>query len=241
MSMIYLVEDETSINDLICLYLKEAGYEVVCFYDGKQAWNHLHDTPDLWVLDIMLPGVDGYTLLREIRKIHPNIPVIFASARSAELDRVLGLELGSDDYLPKPYLPRELVIRIDRVLKPKPRTVPTSANPSSSVDSDTVIDDLSDVQLGPYCFCRRDRSIHTDSEAILLSNKEYELLDLLILSAGKALSRDALIDQVWGSNYFGSTRVVDDTLRRLRKKMPLLPIEPIYGYGYLLRRSPNVE
>lgn len=169
----------------------------------------------------MLPGVDGYALLRELRKIHPHIPVIFASARSAELDRVLGLELGSDDYLPKPYLPRELVLRIDRILRPKPRF----HSP-----------DHSDVQLGPYCFSRKERSILTEDEAVLLSNKEYELLDLLIRSWGRALSRDELIDQVWGSDYFGSTRVVDDTLRRLRKKMPLLPIEPVYGYGYLLRR-----
>lgn len=233
MSMIYLVEDEASLNDLITLYLKEAGYEVQSFYDGRQAFEHLSDQPDLWVLDIMLPGVDGYTLLREIRRIHPNIPIIFASARSAELDRVLGLELGSDDYLPKPYLPRELVLRVDRILKSKPRYQAPSTNAISSVDA------LEEIKLGPYCFSRKERSVLTDTEAVLLTIKEYDLLELLIRSSGRALSRDELIDQVWGNNYFGSTRVVDDTLRRLRKKMPLLPIEPVYGYGYLLRRNSN--
>jgi two-component system response regulator CssR len=167
----------------------------------------------------MLPGMDGYTLIKEIKKSTPDIPVIFTSARNAELDRVIGLEMGSDDYLPKPFLPRELVIRVNRILERKNSKV---------TENNSYI-------LGPYIFEPSKRSISTEDGMLTLSNKEYDLLEFLTNHINQAVSRNDMIDGVWGMDYFGSDRVVDDTIRRLRKKMPELSIEPIYGYGYMLK------
>lgn len=218
MRTLFLVEDEAPLRELLTVYLKEAGYEVITFDNGMDAWRHITDQPDLWVLDIMLPGMDGYTLIKEIKKVTPNVPVIFASARSAELDRVVGLEMGSDDYLPKPFLPRELVIRVDRILMKRQPTIMEITLP-----------------IGPYVFDRQKRAILTREEEITLSNKEYDLLEYLIKNKNSAVKRTDMIDTVWGMDYFGSDRVVDDTIRRLRKKMPDLPIEPVYGFGYILK------
>ena len=217
---IFLVEDEKSLSQLITVYLTEAGYQVTPFYDGLAAKASIGLKPDLWILDIMLPGLDGYGLIKEIKAVTPNIPVIFTSARNAELDRVIGLEMGSDDYLPKPFLPRELVIRVNRILDRGSQVTPkTKANPT----------------IGRAIFDRDARAIMIDQQAISLTNKEYDLLDYFVEEIDKAISRNDLIDRVWGMDYFGSDRVVDDTIRRLRKKIPDLPIEPVYGYGYLLK------
>lgn len=218
MKTIFLVEDETALRELITVYLKEAGYEVVPMDNGLDAKKRIMEQPDLWVLDIMLPGMDGYSLIKEIKAATPSVPVIFASARSAELDRVIGLEMGSDDYLPKPFLPRELVIRVNRILKKN--TTPTMEL---------------QVPLGPYIFDRQKRAIAMNDELLTLTNKEYDLLEYLIKSKNQAVTRNNMIDAVWGLDYFGSDRVVDDTIRRLRKKMPELPIEPVYGFGYILK------
>lgn len=219
MKKIYLVEDEKSLSQLLSVYLIEAGYSVDIFDDGLKAKSKINDVPDLWILDIMLPGMDGYTLIKEIKKYTPEVPVIFTSARNAELDRVIGLEMGSDDYLPKPFLPRELVIRVNRILERK---------------NSTVTENNSYV-LGSYIFEPSKRSISTEDGMLVLSNKEYDLLEFLIKHINQAVSRNDMIDIVWGMDYFGSDRVVDDTIRRLRKKMPKLSIEPIYGYGYMLK------
>lgn len=218
MKTIHLVEDEEALRELLAAYLREAGYTVVAFGDGLSAKARIAEAPDLWVLDIMLPGMDGYALIREIKKVTPQVPVIFASARSAELDRVIGLEMGGDDYMPKPFLPRELVLRVDRMLR------------KSSIPTEATV-----VPLGPYQFHRTRRAVVTPEETVSLTNKEYDLLEFLIRNRNTAVNRNAVIDAVWGADYFGSDRVVDDTIRRLRKKMPELPIEPVYGFGYVLK------
>lgn len=219
MKKIYLVEDEKSLSQLLSAYLIEAGYSVDVFDNGLKAKTKINEPPDLWILDIMLPGMDGYTLIKEIKKSTPDVPVIFTSARNAELDRVVGLEMGSDDYLPKPFLPRELVIRVNRILERKNSAV---------AENNSYI-------LGSYIFEPLKRSIFTEDGMLILSNKEYDLLEFLIKHINQAVSRNDMIDEVWGMDYFGSDRVVDDTIRRLRKKMPKLLIEPIYGYGYMLK------
>lgn len=219
MKKIYLVEDEKSLSQLLSVYLIEAGYSVVVFDNGLKAKSKINEAPDLWILDIMLPGMDGYTLIKEIKNSTPDIPVIFTSARNAELDRVIGLEMGSDDYLPKPFLPRELVIRVNRILERKNSTVTENKS----------------YTLGSYIFEPSKRLISTEDGVLTLSNKEYDLLEFLINHINQAVSRNDMIDAVWGMDYFGSDRVVDDTIRRLRKKMPKLSIEPIYGYGYMLK------
>lgn len=219
MKRIYLVEDEKSLSQLLSAYLREAGYSVVVFDNGLKAKSRINEEPDLWILDIMLPGMDGYSLIKEIKRSTPDVPVIFTSARNAELDRVVGLEMGSDDYLPKPFLPRELVIRVNRILERKNSAV---------AENNCYI-------LGPYIFEPSKRSISVEDGMVTLSNKEYDLLEFLIKYINQAISRNDMIDAVWGMDYFGSDRVVDDTIRRLRKKMPKLSIEPIYGYGYMLK------
>jgi len=219
MKKIYLVEDEKVLSQLLSAYLTDSGYNVVVFGDGLKAKSKINEAPDLWILDIMLPGMDGYALIKEIKKATPDIPVIFTSARNAELDRVIGLEMGSDDYLPKPFLPRELVIRVNHIL--------SRSKQSSAKDGC--------YNLGPYVFDRSKRIISINDEILTLSVKEYDLLEFLIKHLNQAVSRNDMIDSVWGMDYFGSDRVVDDTLRRLRKKMPELSIEPVYGYGYILK------
>lgn len=218
MKKIFLVEDEKGLSDLITSYIENAGYEITTFDDGLKAKEAINDKPDIWVLDIMLPGMNGYALIKEIKKVTPNVPVIFMSARSAELDRVIGLEMGSDDYLPKPFLPRELVLRIERLLK-------SEKKPEGELR----------VVLGTAIFDRQRRIVLNGSEELVLTVKEFDLLESLVKNRGKAISRTEIIDTVWGTDYFGSERVVDDTLRRLRKKIPNLPLETVYGFGYLLK------
>jgi len=213
---IYLVEDEDNLRKLLVSYLEKEGYQVRAFSDGLLAEQAIDDPPDLWVLDIMLPGMDGYSLIKAIKSENPKLPVIFMSARSAELDRVVGLEMGSDDYLPKPFLPRELVLRVNRLLQvDKPKDM--SPEP---------------IYIGSYKVDYDKRCVYASNSEITLTLKEYETLCYLIEQRNKALSRSQIIDSVWGLDYFGSERVVDDTLRRLRKKLPELSIEAVYGYGY---------
>ncbi len=215
---IYIVEDEKQLQQLLVSYLVEAGYSVTAFDNGRLAKENIDDEPDLWILDIMLPEVDGFTLIKSIKEKNPNIPVIFMSARSAELDRVIGLEMGCDDYLPKPFLPRELVLRVKRLLSYVKPVVHSG-------------------KIGPYIFNRNKRILSLKHEEIELTVKEYDLLQLFSKQLGKAISRTDILDTVWGIDYFGSERVVDDTLRRLRKKAPELPFEAVYGFGYILRES----
>lgn len=228
MKHIYLVEDEKSLSSLLEKYLQEAGYKVTIFGNGDMAKAAIGQPLDLWILDIMLPGTDGYELIRLIKENDPDIPVIFMSARSAELDRVIGLELGSDDYIAKPFLPRELVLRVNRLLKSTLREV-DAGTASKKIDPC--------YNLGSAVFDKMRRILIIEEGDYRLSTKEYDLLEYLIDHEEKALSRGEILDQVWGENYFGSERVVDDTIRRLRKKVSDLPIETVYGYGYQLRKS----
>lgn len=220
---IYLVEDEKALSDLLQTYLIDAGINVTVFCDGLMAKGAISETPDLWVLDIMLPGLDGYALIKEIKTKTPHIPVIFMSARSAELDRVIGLEMGSDDYLPKPFLPRELVLRVQRLLKNNTLIATAPTNESNSLFFNTTE------------FNKNERVLKSEESTYPLSVKEYDILEYLILHKGHAKSRNEILDEIWGVDYYGSERVVDDTLRRLRKKAPDLPIETVYGYGYMMK------
>lgn len=218
---IYLVEDEKNLNILLEKYLQREGYEVTTFSDGSSAIAHINDMPDLWVLDIMLPDVDGYGIIKAVKDKNINTPVIFMSARNEELDRVVGLELGSDDYLSKPFLPRELVIRVNKVLE--------------RVYGSTVSDSNDDLfVIEGYQISKKQRTIFYDSSELQLTNKEFELLIYFVENKNNLVSRDQILNSVWGEDYFGSDRVVDDTIRRLRKKVDKLNIETVYGYGYKL-------
>lgn len=216
---IYLVEDDKNLNLILTSYLEKEGFNVSSFLNGLDAQKTIANPPDLWILDIMLPDIDGYQLIREIKSATPNIPVIFISARDADIDRVVGLELGSDDYLPKPFLPRELVIRARNLLERFNTNLSTINN------------------LSPYIINESSRIAKLGDIDIDLTSKEYDLLIYFAKNQGMALSREQILQHIWGDDYFGSDRVVDDLVRRLRKKMPDLNVETVYGYGYRVIKS----
>ena len=221
MYKIAIVEDEKNLATLVEKYLKTEGYEVNVFTTGEAAQKAINETYSLWILDIMLPGiVSGYDLIKEIRTLYPTMPIIFTSARDQDIDKVMGLELGSDDYVAKPYSIRELVLRVKNLLA---RSYGMNVNKKDNVE------DFNDYQID------FDKRIVTENGVnINLTSKEYDLLLFLLKNKTKAFSRDQILDNVWGSDYFGSNRVVDDLMRRLRQKMPKLSVETIYGYGYRL-------
>ncbi|SDO29962.1 response regulator transcription factor [Alkalicoccus daliensis] len=214
--IVNLVEDEENLGKVIKAYMEKEGWEVNHYTDGKKASEEISNPPHLWILDIMLPGMDGYQLLKSI-KAEADTPVIFISARDKDLDRVLGLELGSDDYLAKPFLPEELVIRAKKMLT---RVYPPEVN------------EKDDIELNGYIIDPTSRTVHDGSEHIELTTKEMDLVILLTSHIGEALSRETIIEYVWGTDYFGSERAVDDVVRRVRKKLPRIHLETLYGYGY---------
>ena len=218
MYRICLVEDEINLNNLVKSYLEHEGYEVISFYNGENAINYDEkETINLWILDIMLgDSISGYDIIKDIKKESPNVPVIFTSARDQDLDKIIGLELGSDDYITKPYSPRELILRVNNIIK-------------------RVYNQISEIiKYEEYSIDISKRSVFDDDKEITLTTLEYDLLMLLINNKSKSYSREDILKKVWGEDYFGSDRVVDDLVRRLRKKMPHLRINTIYGYGYRL-------
>lgn len=218
---VYLVEDEKSLNILLEKYLQREGYEVTTFFNGSSAIERIKDVPDIWILDIMLPDIDGYQIIKAVKENNKSTPVIFMSARNEELDRVVGLELGSDDYLSKPFLPRELIIRTNKLME---RIYGKSNN--STVDIIT--------NIGQYKISKKQRTVFFEEKEIQLTNKEFELLNFFVENKNNVISREQILISIWGEDYFGSDRVIDDTIRRLRKKMDKLDLETVYGYGYKL-------
>lgn len=216
MYKICLVEDEKNLNNLIKSYLEREGYEVICYYNGKDALNHTKDNFDLWILDIMLgDDISGYDIIKDIRG-ESDVPVIFTSARDQDLDKIMGLELGSDDYVTKPYSPKELVLRVGNLIK---RTY--------AKDTEKIVYDKYEIDLDR-------RQVIDETKELSLTTLEFDLLVMFLNNKNKSLSRNNILESVWGNDYFGSDRVVDDLVRRLRKKMPKLRLITIYGYGYRL-------
>lgn len=215
--VICVVEDEKDLNNLVAQYLRKEGYEVRSYYTYEEASAHVQDDDvHLWILDIMLDDKSGFDLIEEIRLQGPETPVIFMSARDKEFDRIIGLEKGCDDYITKPFSPKEMVLRVNNIIKRAYK------------------DDNNRIAVDGYELDEEQRKIYADNFEIELTTKEFDLLMMFIKNKGIAFSRDKILENVWDENYFGSDRVVDDTLRRLRKKLPNLNIHTIYGYGYRL-------
>ena len=215
---ICLVEDEQDLSNIVKLYLEKSGYNVICFAKGQDAIDYIGNKVDLWILDIMLKDdISGYDIIKEIRKTNSLTPVIFTSARDQDIDKILGLELGSDDYITKPYSSKELVLRVNniirRVYKEKEENIIKYEN--YNIDTNKRIVTLNDKEIN-------------------LTTLEYDLLYYFITNINNNLSREEILNSVWGNDYFGSDRVVDDLIRRLRKKMPYLKLKAVYGYGYRL-------
>lgn len=217
MYTIYLVDDEKNLNDLLTFHLQNEGWNVKSFYSGMDVLEHIQDKVDLWILDIMMPQIDGFTLIKKVKEYNPEVPVIFISARDSDIDRVVGLEFGSEDYITKPFLPRELILRINKILSRK------------NIDKKTTENKL----IGSECeIIYENRLIKKNARTIEFTSKEYDLIEVFTKNENKAFSREELLDLVWGRDYFGSDRVVDDLVRRVRKKLPEFDLETVYGYGY---------
>ncbi len=232
---ILVVDDEKPIADILQFNLIKEGYKVVCAYDGEEALEKVEEVqPDLMLLDIMLPKRDGMEVCREVRKKY-DIPIIMLTAKDSEIDKVLGLELGADDYVTKPFSTRELIARV----KANMRRHQAVAQPEEEVkeNNDIVVGSLT-IQPDAYLVLKRDQTIE-------LTHREFELLHYLARHIGQVMTREHLLQTVWGYDYFGDVRTVDVTIRRLREKIEDNPSHPAWivtrrGVGYYLR-NPEQE
>jgi Response regulators consisting of a CheY-like receiver domain and a winged-helix DNA-binding domain len=221
---ILVVEDEEAIARLISYNLKKEGFEVLTSGDGLEALEMIRsERPDLIILDIMLPGMDGFDICRVIRKEDISVPIIMLSARNEEVDKILGLELGGDDYVTKPFSPRELIARVRALLR-------RSQSLQVLFEHETVSFDRLVVDFSGH-------EIKVNDQVVQLTPKEFELLEYLIRHRGIVVSRDLLLDQVWDYDFAGDTRIVDVHISRLREKIESDPKNPYYiqtvrGVGY---------
>ncbi len=222
---ILVVDDETSVTDLIGYNLKKAHYEVLVAHDGEAALNIAREKdPDLILLDLMLPKIDGLDVCRELRKTS-QIPIIMVTARGEETDRVIGLELGADDYLCKPFSMRELLARIKAVLRRNQKDLSLSHNGA-------IIKGPSNLELD-----EDSRIVTINGIPLPLTRLEFDLIQYLVLNAGRVLSREQLLSQAWGYDFVGGVRAVDSAVKRTRKKISLIDpdlslIETVRGIGY---------
>ncbi|MDO5439020.1 MAG: response regulator transcription factor [Erysipelotrichaceae bacterium] len=213
--IINVVEDEKDLNELVKRYLEKEGYIIHSYLTFDEAYSHLDDPCDLWILDIMLDDKSGFDLLDEVKERNRNIPVIFMSARDKEFDRIIGLEKGSDDYITKPFSPKELVLRVNAIMR-------------------RVYREENRIHIDGYEIDENERVVYDNGTPLELTTKEFDLLMMFVKNKGTAFLREQILTQIWGQDFYGSDRVVDDTLRRLRRKMPNISIRTIYGFGYRL-------
>ena len=222
MKKVLVLEDESSIRSFIVINLRRAGYDVIEAESGEEALEKLQQNPDIRValLDIMLPGIDGLEVCRCLKgdRMTSNIPIIMLTARGDEVDKILGLELGADDYITKPFSVRELAARVKSLLR---RVAPQQKSEPQTLRSGDIMIDITNYEA------------FKGGEKLSLTLKEFELLKVLVLSRGKVLTRDFLLDRIWGYEYYGETRTVDVHIRHLRQKLGEEPyIETVRGVGY---------
>lgn len=220
MKHIFVIYDERNIRDLIKKYLEKEGYKVSCFANYQNVISELERLkPDLIVLDIMMPGLDGLELCKEIRT-KSQVPIIFVSAKDGEFDRVLGLELG-DDYLTKPFSPRELVARAKNIFR-------RMSKGNNSGAEEIIIKDIKVYSWRRY--------VEKDGNELKLTAKEYDLFEFMVRNKNIPFTREQLLEKIWGYDYIGDDRVIDDLVKRIRKKLKevdsKLGITTVWGYGY---------
>jgi DNA-binding response OmpR family regulator len=218
---ILVVDDEPNIVDLATMYLEREGYRVDSAFDGAQALEHINELePSLVVLDLMLPEIDGFEVCRQVR-VHSDVPIIMLTARDDDVDKIVGLELGADDYLTKPFNPRELVARIKAILRRADRSVRPTDKPIH----------LADLRIDPDR-----REVTVSGEQVELRAKEFDLLQSLAENQGIVLSREQLLNLAWGYDFYGQTRTVDVHVAHLRKRIKgsQVQIETVTGVGYKL-------
>lgn len=225
---ILVVDDEKPISDIIKFNLEKEGYEVVVAYDGEAALEQVEtENPDLIILDLMLPKIDGLEVAKRVRAKH-TMPIIMVTAKDSELDKVLGLELGADDYVTKPFSNRELVARVKANLRRQ-----------ATLKAPAAEENNTDIQIGDLTIHPEAYTVTKRGENINLTHREFELLHYLAQHIGQVINREHLLQTVWGYDYFGDVRTVDVTVRRLREKIEDNPSHPQWlitrrGVGYYL-------
>jgi len=230
-----VVDDEKNIVDIIAFNLNKEGYDVIYAYDGKRGLElALSENPELVLLDLMMPEMDGYEVCKAIR-LKSQVPIIMLTARAEEVDKVIGLELGADDFVTKPFGMRELMARVKANLR---RTEVASTAASDTAVAVTILDfgELT-INLNKY-------EVRCKGEAVDLTNREYELIKFLALNPGQVFSREELLEKVWGYDHYGDVRTVDVTVRRLRTKVEDNPETPKFiatkrGVGYYFEEQPQ--
>lgn len=234
MKKILVVDDEKPISDIIQFNLSKEGFEVVAAFDGEEALEKFEqENPDLMLLDLMLPKIDGLEVCRQIRKTS-DVPIIMLTAKDSEIDKVLGLELGADDYITKPFSNRELVARVKANLRR------VNAAPAAKPEENT-----NEIGVGALTIHEDAYMVTKRGEEIELTHREFELLHYLAKHLGQVMTREHLLQTVWGYDYFGDVRTVDVTVRRLREKIEDTPSHPTWlmtrrGVGYYLK-NPDQE
>ncbi len=223
---ILIVEDESSIASFVALYLKNAGYSVRTVAKGADALDQVSsDPPSLTILDLMLPDIDGIEVCRRIRKTS-DVPILMLTARDEDVDKIIGLEVGADDYMTKPFNPRELVARVKSILR---RSAPERRQAESAV-----------IRHGDLSIDAGRREVRVGEEEIQLAPKEFDLLWELLDHRGLVLTRDQLLERVWGYTFAGDTRTVDVHVRQLRRKLgDASPIVTVWGVGYKVSPAKN--
>ena len=227
MKRILIAEDEDAIRDFVIINLKRAGYEVVGVPDGEQALQVFEQSEgdfDVVVLDIMMPGIDGCGGCEKIRAANNSIGIIMLSAKSQEMDKVRGLMMGADDYITKPFSPSELVARVDAIYRR------VSLAKAAMQKSDEIIS-------GPFVLNSKSRTLHKNGTPVDLTQVEFQILEFFMKNPNTALDRTKILEEVWGSNYFGDVKIVDVNIRRLRMKIEEEPSNPrylqtVWGFGY---------
>ncbi|MBQ3474606.1 MAG: response regulator transcription factor [Bacilli bacterium] len=215
MIKICLVEDEKSLSELLKTYLEKEDYSVDVYSKGQDVLD-CEKKYDLYILDIMLEDdISGYDIIKHIRSNDEQVPIIFSSARDESIDKIVGLELGSDDYIAKPYSPKELVLRVNNIVKRIYKS------------------DYNNLTYNDYVIDVDKRIVKKEDKIIDLTTLEFDMFLYFVNNKGKSIDRETILSAVWGEDYFGSDRVVDDLIRRLRKKLNI-DLNTIYGYGYRL-------
>ena len=224
MKKVLVLEDEASIRGFIVINLRRAGYDVIEADNGEQALELLKENPDARValLDIMLPGIDGFEVCRRIRATNSRIGIIMLTARSQEMDKVTGLMTGADDYVTKPFSPAELTARVDALFRRAGGAAPEQAG---------------EISQEPFLLNTRNRTLEKNGQRVKLTQVEYSIMKMFMENPGKALSREEILDTVWGKDYFGELKIVDVNIRRLRIKLEDDPQNPsfvitVWGFGY---------
>ena len=230
---ILIVDDEKPISDIIKFNLTKEGFETVTAFDGREAITKFEEeNPDLIILDLMLPELDGLEVAKEVRKTS-HIPIIMLSAKDSEFDKVIGLEIGADDYVTKPFSNRELLARVKAHLRRTENIESAVAEENASSSNSEIT--IGDLKILPDAFVAQKRG-----EDIELTHREFELLHHLATHMGQVMTREYLLETVWGYDYFGDVRTVDVTIRRLREKIEDTPSRPEYiltrrGVGYYMK------